>query len=75
MPDFLLIKVIYNIDKQIGFLSVQDPNLEEISKPLFELRNNLLREFVCKSSKTDWTIKDPKALLVLKKLNLQPVWI
>ena len=75
MPDFLLIKVIYNIDKQIGFLSELDPNLEEISKPLFELRNNLLREFVCKNSKTDWTIKDSKALLVLKKLNLQPVWI
>lgn len=74
MPDFLLIKIIDNIDKQIGLLDINNINLEELSKPLFELRNNLLREFVCKNTKLDWVIKDANALLILKKLNLQPCW-
>lgn len=74
MPDFLLIKIIDNIDKQIGLLDINNVNLEELSKPLFELRNNLLREFVCKNTKLDWVIKDTNALLILKKLNLQPCW-
>lgn len=74
MPDFLLIKIIDNIDKQIGLLDINSSNLEEISKPLFELRNNLLREFVCKNTKLDWIIKEPNTLLILKKLNLQPCW-
>ncbi len=74
MPDFLLIKIIDNIDKQIGLLDVDNKNLEEVSKPLFELRNNLLREFVCKNTKLDWIIKDERANLVLKKLNLFPSW-
>jgi hypothetical protein len=74
MPDFLLIKIIDNIDKQIGLLDIDNKNLEEVSKPLFELRNNLLREFVCKNTKLDWIIKDESANLVLKKLNLFPSW-
>jgi hypothetical protein len=74
MPDFLLIKIIDNIDKQIGLLDIDNTNLEEVSKPLFELRNNLLREFVCKNTKLDWIIKDERANLVLKKLNLFPRW-
>lgn len=74
MPDFLLIKIIQNIDKQIGFLDVNLANLKEVCLPLINLRNNLLKEFVCKNTKIDWTIKDCKALQVLKRINFVPSW-
>jgi|688.fasta_scaffold1941586_1 hypothetical protein len=74
MPDFLLIKIIQNIDKQIGLLDVETVNLKEVSQPLINLRNNLLREFVCKNTKTDWSIKEHNALLILKKINYVPSW-
>jgi hypothetical protein len=74
MPDFLLIKIIQNIDKQIGLLDIEMANLKEVSLPLINLRNTLLKEFVCKNTKTDWSIKEHRALSVLKKINYVPSW-
>jgi hypothetical protein len=74
MPDFLLIKIIRNLDKQLGLLSVNTVNLEDIATPLLNLRNTLLKEFVSDSTKEDWTIKDCKAICVLEKIKWKEFW-
>jgi len=61
--------IIESIDKQLSKINPYGNWLDTTVIPLLELRNNFLRKFHSDNSETDWSIKDPQAVKILKRLN------
>jgi hypothetical protein len=69
MSDTDLYKIIKLLDAQISKLNPNDSRLQPVATPLIQLRNNILTEFNPISNTIDWSIKEPQALKILKRLN------
>lgn len=58
----------------MSLLNIKDPHLREIVEPLLNLRNKCLNDFLTKSSKIDWSIKNKNVLNILNKIGYKKIW-